>query len=94
LAGAAHLSGHAVIDGSTDSAASLRQAYHTSNWRTAFQAGVGADIALSRRSAVRLGFDYRRVESVPKGFIENEDRGHGPNQLMFAVGISLMLGGR
>jgi opacity protein-like surface antigen len=91
--GAAHLSSRADIRSSSESAASLRDAYQSSRWRTAVQAGVGADVAISPRNAVRIGLDYRRVERVPRGFIESEDRGHGPNQLMFAVGVSRMLGG-
>jgi len=91
-AGAAHLSSHADISSSSESAASLRDVFQSSRWRTTVQAGVGADVAISSRNAVRIGFDYRRVVRVPKGFIEGEDRGRGPNQLMFAVGFARMLG--
>ena len=90
--GAAHLSSRADISSSSESAASLRDAYHSSRWRTALQAGAGADIAVSARNAVRIGLDYRRVERLPRGFIESEDRGRAPNQLMFAAGVSRMLG--
>jgi len=91
-AGAAHLSSRADISSSSESAASLRHAYQSSRWRTAIQGGVGADVAITSRNAVRIGLDYRRVERVPRGFIESQDRGRGPNQLMFAVGFARMLG--
>ena len=91
-AGAAHLSSHADISSSSESAMSLRDVYKSSRWRTAVQAGVGADVAISSRNAVRIGLDYRRLERVPRGFIESEDRGRGPNQLLFAVGFARMLG--
>lgn len=90
--GTAHLSSRADISSTSASAVSLRDAYRSSRWRAAIQGGVGADVAISPRNAVRIALDYRRVERVPTGFQEAENRGHGPNQLMFAVGFARMLG--
>jgi opacity protein-like surface antigen len=90
--GAAHLAAHADIDSSTPSAASVRDAYRASRWRAAVQAGAGANIPITSPTAVRLGVDYRRLERVPRGFIESEDSGRGPNQVMFAAGFTWMFG--
>jgi hypothetical protein len=91
-AGAAHLSSRADISSSSESAASLRDAYGSSRWRPAVQAGVGANVAIGGRNAIRIGGDYRRVERVPRSFIESGNSGRGPNQFMFAVGYARMFG--
>ena len=90
--GAAHLSSRADINSPSASAASLRDAYHLSRWRAAIQAGSGANVAISSRIGARVGVDYRRLERVPMGFAEDENRGHGQNQLIFTLGVSWMVG--
>jgi opacity protein-like surface antigen len=85
--GVAGLSARADVDASPELAALLRDVYHDSRWRWAVQAGGGANIAISSRLAARVGVDYRRLERVPKSFIEIGDRGRSRNQLMIMGGI-------
>ncbi len=92
LGGAARLSTRADVNASAESAAALRDAYHSSAGRTAVQAGGGANIAISSRIAARAGIDYRRLERVPSSLLVNGDSGRGPNQLMFTLGAAWMRG--